>query len=209
MRERRAILERYKKGETKVITNFNILGEGFDSPHTSCIIFSRNTKSAQLVTQALGRGMRLYDGKEHLLAIDIVDKISMCQTTVASSFGLPENFEMQGASALVASKAYESLKKHNPKAAKNVKNFEETLEALKLPKNFDFGDEGIRDTAEKYERLKKSAPEEVMRVRNVEELLLQLAIAMKVMIVEEIDVFSMLKKRRSTIEEALSGYVFA
>lgn len=57
-KERSAILERYTNGKTKVLCNCQILTEGVDLPHTSCVIVARPTQSKGLYTQMVGRGLR-------------------------------------------------------------------------------------------------------------------------------------------------------
>lgn len=67
---RKRVLDAYQAGEIKVVTNCMVLTEGFDAPHTSCIAIARPTKSRSLYAQMVGRGTRLYPGKEDLLVMD-------------------------------------------------------------------------------------------------------------------------------------------
>lgn len=57
-----------------MITNCQILTEGFDEPSISCILMARPTASRVLYTQCLGRGLRLAPGKEDCLIIDFTDR---------------------------------------------------------------------------------------------------------------------------------------
>ncbi len=75
-KERKETLEEFKNGRIKVLTNVGVLTTGFDFPAIDCIIMARPTKSKILYTQCVGRGLRLYDNKEDLLLIDIVDLTS-------------------------------------------------------------------------------------------------------------------------------------
>ena len=68
---RRDILTRYRDGAINVIANVGVLTEGFDAPHTSCIFLARPTRSAALLTQIVGRGVRLYPGKSHCLVVSL------------------------------------------------------------------------------------------------------------------------------------------
>lgn len=70
--ERADILDRFSKGELKAIINCMILTEGTDLPITDCILNLRLTCNRSLFQQMAGRGLRLYDGKEYCLLIDIV-----------------------------------------------------------------------------------------------------------------------------------------
>ena len=50
--------------------------EGWDCPSTDCVVVLRPTKARALFTQMVGRGTRLYPGKENLL---ILDFLWLCQ----------------------------------------------------------------------------------------------------------------------------------
>jgi len=66
------ILKRYQTGELQVVTNCAVLGEGFDAPITSCIVIARPTCSKILFRQQVGRGLRLFEGKQDCLVLDVV-----------------------------------------------------------------------------------------------------------------------------------------
>jgi superfamily II DNA or RNA helicase len=69
---RAAVLARYRSGETQVVCNAMLLTEGFDAPETSCIALCRPTKSRALLTQMIGRGTRLAEGKIACLVLDFI-----------------------------------------------------------------------------------------------------------------------------------------
>jgi hypothetical protein len=69
--QRRAMLARFKSGETQVVANCGILTEGFDEPSVSCIVMARPTKSNILFRQCVGRGLRIYPGKPDCLLLDM------------------------------------------------------------------------------------------------------------------------------------------
>ena len=73
--ERREILRRLRSGEIRVVTNCNVLTEGFDEPSLEAVILARPTKSLGLFTQMVGRGTRPSPetGKRDLLLLDVVD----------------------------------------------------------------------------------------------------------------------------------------
>jgi DNA repair protein RadD len=56
--ERAAILRRLETGATQVVSNCNVLSEGWDQPSVKCIILARPTKSLALYMQSGGRGLR-------------------------------------------------------------------------------------------------------------------------------------------------------
>lgn len=57
--ERARILDDFKNGRLKALTNANVLTTGFDAPDTDLIAFCRPTLSPGLYVQMAGRGMRL------------------------------------------------------------------------------------------------------------------------------------------------------
>ena len=71
--ERREVLKAFSEGKIQMLTNCNLLTEGYDEPSISCILMARPTKSAILYTQCVGRGTRLYPGKTDCLVIDFTD----------------------------------------------------------------------------------------------------------------------------------------
>jgi DNA repair protein RadD len=68
--ERNAILKRLERGEVDVVVNCAVLTEGFDCPRVGVIVLARPTQSLGLYLQMLGRGLRPYPGKDHLLVLD-------------------------------------------------------------------------------------------------------------------------------------------
>ena len=63
-KEREAILERFKNGETEVVANVGVLTTGFDHPALDTVILARPTMSLALFYQMVGRAIRPYPGKE-------------------------------------------------------------------------------------------------------------------------------------------------
>lgn len=68
--ERAAILERFRSGETLVLSNCGIISEGFDVPSIEAIQCVRPTRSLNLWLQMLGRSLRPAPGKEYAVIID-------------------------------------------------------------------------------------------------------------------------------------------
>ena len=71
MEQRLKIEERFRRGDLKVLCNVNIFIEGFNVEFLDCVIMARDTDSATLIPQALGRGTRIHPGKEDCLVLDI------------------------------------------------------------------------------------------------------------------------------------------
>ena len=57
-------------GRIKVLSNCQILSEGWDQPKVSCVILARPTKSYGLYIQQIGRTLRPYPNKTDTLIID-------------------------------------------------------------------------------------------------------------------------------------------
>lgn len=68
--ERAAILERFRLGQTLVLSNCGIVSEGFDVPSIEAIQCVRPTRSLNLWLQMLGRSLRPAPGKSHAIIID-------------------------------------------------------------------------------------------------------------------------------------------
>jgi superfamily II DNA or RNA helicase len=68
--EREAILERLRTGETEVVSNCQVLTEGFDLPDLGCIGICRPTRSLGLFRQMVGRGIRSAEGKRDVIILD-------------------------------------------------------------------------------------------------------------------------------------------
>ena len=91
LEKRQEVLEDYRTGKIKVLSNYNIFTEGFDEPSIDCVIMARPTKSEIFYSQALGRMTRLFEGKEYGMLIDI--GFINNSHKVATIFDLVENRE--------------------------------------------------------------------------------------------------------------------
>jgi DNA repair protein RadD len=69
--QRDLALRSFADGFTRVICNVGILTEGWDSPHTDCILMCRPTKSPGLYVQMTGRGLRPHTNKTDVLILDL------------------------------------------------------------------------------------------------------------------------------------------
>lgn len=77
---REAIYGKFLTGEVQILNNYAVLLEGVDLPPASCMIWARPTENLVLLTQAVGRILRLFDGNKDLpektdaIIIDIVSE---------------------------------------------------------------------------------------------------------------------------------------
>lgn len=69
---RSGALERFSSGQTKILCNVDLFGEGFDLPSIETAILLRPTKSLSLYLQQVGRSLRIADNKPYALVIDHV-----------------------------------------------------------------------------------------------------------------------------------------
>jgi superfamily II DNA or RNA helicase len=71
LNERRKILKDFKNSSDGIMCNVGVLTTGFDEPSVKVIVLNRATKSLPLYLQMIGRGSRLYEGKEKFIVIDL------------------------------------------------------------------------------------------------------------------------------------------
>lgn len=77
--ERVEALSGFANGQYKVLTNCQLLTEGFDDPEIDCVIMGRPTQSSALFTQMVGRGTRTSPLKEDCLVLDFTDNATKHQ----------------------------------------------------------------------------------------------------------------------------------
>lgn len=70
--DREEILADFDEGKYNVLCNSMLLTEGWDCPSVDCVVVLRPTKSRSLYQQMVGRGTRLFPGKEDLLLLDFL-----------------------------------------------------------------------------------------------------------------------------------------
>ena len=81
--ERREFQDRFVRREILVLCACDLLNEGWDCPEIEVLFMARPTMSRVLYIQQLGRGMRLFPGKESLMVFDFVDN--------ASQYNMPQS----------------------------------------------------------------------------------------------------------------------
>jgi DNA repair protein RadD len=65
-------LAAFDRGELEVLVNVDILTEGWDVERLDLVVMARPTLSPGLFVQMVGRGLRLFPGKQSLLVLDLV-----------------------------------------------------------------------------------------------------------------------------------------
>ena len=79
--DRKKIIEDFRSGKIQVLTNVDLIGEGFDVPDCSTVILLRPTQSLSLYIQQSMRGMRYRPGK----IATVIDHVGNVHR-----FGLPD-----------------------------------------------------------------------------------------------------------------------
>lgn len=80
-KNRAAVIADFTAGKIPCIVNCMVFTEGTDIPRVETVIIARPTQSEALYAQMVGRGLRLWPGKEKLTLIDCVGvtgKASLC-----------------------------------------------------------------------------------------------------------------------------------
>ena len=112
---RREALESLRTGATKVLTNCNVLTEGFDEPRVECVVMARPTKSRLLYAQMIGRGTRLHTGKTHLTVIDVADNSREHSLAgIHNVLDLPNDIDLEGADALTTADSIRRIARDAP-----------------------------------------------------------------------------------------------
>ncbi|ODQ54468.1 P-loop containing nucleoside triphosphate hydrolase protein [Saitoella complicata NRRL Y-17804] len=99
LKERRQLVESFRRNEYSVLVNCGIFTEGTDIPNIDCVLLARPTKSRNLLVQMIGRGMRLSPGKADCHVIDMVGSFATGIVCVPTLFGLDPNELVDEASA--------------------------------------------------------------------------------------------------------------
>lgn len=71
-KDRTSIIQAFTERRVKCLVNVMVFTEGTDIPLIETIVVARPTQSDSLYTQMVGRGLRLYPGKQRLNLIDCV-----------------------------------------------------------------------------------------------------------------------------------------
>lgn len=80
-KDRKRIIADFKAQKIRHLVNVAVLCVGFDAPHVDVIAILRKTESIGLMQQIIGRGLRLFPGKDNVLILDYAENIeSHCPT---------------------------------------------------------------------------------------------------------------------------------
>jgi Helicase conserved C-terminal domain len=113
--ERRSILRAYTDGRIQLVANCMVLTEGTDLPRTRCVLNLKPTKSGTLYEQMIGRGLRLFEGKEECIVIDVADVAKKHSLQVAPTlYGLPPGLVAEGKRLDEMEAALEKFKEEFP-----------------------------------------------------------------------------------------------
>jgi superfamily II DNA or RNA helicase len=105
---RRKMIRDFASGELRVLTNCQVLTEGFDEPSINALILARPTKSKSLYSQMIGRGVRKFPGKMACDVYDITDEAhNLCHfDTIA---GRPRNEPFEYPDGITFRRLHEEL----------------------------------------------------------------------------------------------------
>ena len=73
---RAELIDDFRAGRLRALTNANVLTTGFDAPMTDLMALLRPTMSTVLYVQMMGRGMRIAPGKEDCLVLDFAGNVA-------------------------------------------------------------------------------------------------------------------------------------
>lgn len=76
--ERDVLIEEFRAGIFPVLINVNVISVGIDIPRCDSIILCRPMRSRTTLVQIVGRGLRLYAGKEICVVIDMANVFDTC-----------------------------------------------------------------------------------------------------------------------------------
>ena len=73
--ERNRLLWDFADGRVGILCAVDILNEGIDVPDINLVVFQRVTHSRRIFVQQLGRGLRVFPGKEGVVVLDFVSDV--------------------------------------------------------------------------------------------------------------------------------------
>jgi len=66
------IIEAFEKGKHQIVFVVDMLNEGIDIPDVECLLMLRPTESSTILTQQIGRGLRIAPNKSGVLVLDFI-----------------------------------------------------------------------------------------------------------------------------------------
>lgn len=128
--ERKEIFDAFHHGEIDVLTGVGVFSEGYDEPSIEAVLFARPTKSKVFYLQAIGRGVRLFEGKTECIVIDFADATKgKTPVSLPTLMGLPEGFDTEGEDVLEVVEEYKKLEEEAPQEAMNCKTMADIKDA--------------------------------------------------------------------------------
>jgi DNA repair protein RadD len=74
-KDRRDILEGFRRGTPRVVSNVGVISAGYDFPALDTVVLARPTRSLALFCQQVGRALRKSPGKKNALIVDMVGNV--------------------------------------------------------------------------------------------------------------------------------------
>ncbi|KAJ1661872.1 DEAD DEAH box helicase [Coemansia sp. RSA 1813] len=127
--ERETAIQEFRDGTLPVIVNCGILTEGTDIPNIDCVMMARPTRSLGLFQQMIGRGMRLFPGKDDCLVVDLVDSFSSAaggRITVPTLLGLDPELILKETDILDGRAVSQLAEQHKQSLLKGLEGNEDT-----------------------------------------------------------------------------------
>ncbi len=87
------VIRQYREGKVKMLTNCDIISEGFDVPEAACMIFGRSTSSLVTWLQACGRVLRYRPGKVAVIIDQGWNYASLGEPSTKRRWSLDEGVE--------------------------------------------------------------------------------------------------------------------
>lgn len=83
--QRRNLIEKFRNGDLKVLTNFDVLSQGFDAPKVDAVYLCRPTFSPNKYIQMVGRGLRgvANGGSSEVMVVNIQDNLDQFGESLA------------------------------------------------------------------------------------------------------------------------------
>lgn len=72
LRGRDKAIRDFEEGKYQIAFVVNMFNEGVDFPDVECVLLLRPTESTTILTQQIGRGLRINPGKKHVLVLDFI-----------------------------------------------------------------------------------------------------------------------------------------
>ncbi len=73
--DREQVINNFKNGDLQALVSVAVLTTGFDAPCVDLVVLLRPTASPVLHVQIIGRGMRIFPGKENCLVLDFAGNL--------------------------------------------------------------------------------------------------------------------------------------